>query len=135
MVRNRAHRDCLVADPQCSCTDPPYLSFGLELPPQKITYNPWTDSDCQSAEELAMNFCIWVSSYYDHPDLSGDIDGLDYRKRTDERTISSWTKEQWNRYYCEPAAVRSERYTYVHFWLTSLMMLNDSLDTYDISIN
>ncbi|KAF8067706.1 hypothetical protein FPV67DRAFT_1415804 [Lyophyllum atratum] len=88
--------------------DPPYLSFGYELPADHKTYNPWTDPDCKTPEELYKNFGFWVSSYYDHPDVSGTIHGLDYRKRTDHATITSWTPEEFRTNYCESAAVRSE---------------------------
>ncbi|KAF8067693.1 hypothetical protein FPV67DRAFT_1416215 [Lyophyllum atratum] len=88
--------------------DPPYLSFGYELPADHKTYNPWTDPDCKTPEELYKNFGFWVSSYYDHPDVSGTIHGLDYRKRTDHATVTSWTPEEFQRNYCESAAVRSE---------------------------
>ncbi|KDR72506.1 hypothetical protein GALMADRAFT_252616 [Galerina marginata CBS 339.88] len=93
--------------------DPPYLSFGYELPADHQTYNPWTDPNCKTPEELYQNFGFWVSSYYDHPDMSGSIHGLDYRKRTDQATITSWTPEEFQRNYCESAAVRSELRMYV----------------------
>ncbi|GLB39034.1 hypothetical protein LshimejAT787_0601960 [Lyophyllum shimeji] len=93
--------------------DPPYLSFGYQLPADEKTYNPWTDPDCKTPEELYQNFGFWVSSYYDHPDVSGTINGLDYRKRTDKATITSWTPEEFQRNYCESAAVRSELRMYV----------------------
>ncbi|THV03734.1 hypothetical protein K435DRAFT_817155 [Dendrothele bispora CBS 962.96] len=88
--------------------DPPYLSFGYKLPPDEKTYNPWTDPECKTPEELYQNFGTWVSSYYDHPDTSGSIHGLDFRKRTELATVPTWTAEEFERFYCESAAVRSE---------------------------
>ncbi|KAG6830960.1 hypothetical protein H0H92_013672 [Tricholoma furcatifolium] len=86
--------------------DPPYLSFGITLPPDEKTYNPWTDKDCKTPEELYQNFGFWVSSYWTHSDVSGTIHGLNYERRGATPTITTWTPEQFQRFYNEPAAVR-----------------------------
>ncbi|KAG6888431.1 hypothetical protein C0995_008248, partial [Termitomyces sp. Mi166 len=53
-------------------------------------------------------------SYYDHPDFhAASLKTLDYRKRTDHTTIASWTPEQFQRFYSESAATRSELRMYV----------------------
>jgi len=93
--------------------DPPYLSFGIPLPADEKTYNPWADPDCKTPEELYQNFGYWVSSYYDHPDVSGTIHGLNYEKRAGIPTVTTWTPEQFQRFYNEAAAVRSELRMYV----------------------
>ncbi|KAG5351086.1 hypothetical protein C0989_008023 [Termitomyces sp. Mn162] len=88
--------------------DPPHLSFGIVLPPDEKTYNPWTDKECKTPEELYQNFGFWVSSYWTHPDVSGTIHGLNYQRRGNTPTITTWTSEQFQKFYNEPAAVRSE---------------------------
>ncbi|KAF9002892.1 hypothetical protein BDQ17DRAFT_1242627 [Cyathus striatus] len=93
--------------------DPPFRSFGFDVPADSNPYIPWTDPDCKTPEELYQNFLYWVSSYYDHPSLPVSIHDLDFRKRTDNRTVSKWTPEQFAKFYCEPAAVRSELPMYV----------------------
>ncbi|KAH0581827.1 hypothetical protein J132_09537 [Termitomyces sp. J132] len=93
--------------------DPPHLSFGIVLPPDEKTYNPWTDKECKTPEELYQNFGFWVSSYWTHPDVSGTIHGLNYQRRGNTPTITTWTSEQFQKFYNEPAAVRSELRMYV----------------------
>ncbi|KAL0062747.1 hypothetical protein AAF712_010369 [Marasmius tenuissimus] len=94
--------------------DPPYLSFGYEVPKDVKTYDPWTDPDCKTPEELYQNFGFWVSSFYDHKNPHiGNLVDLDMRKRGDEYTVTKWTEEEFNKYYTADAAVRSELKMYV----------------------
>jgi hypothetical protein len=60
------------------------------------------------------NFQHWVSSYYKHPDIaSGKPSGMSFEKRTEKRTVSSWTEEQKEKYFDKLAAVRTELPSYV----------------------
>ncbi|KAG6825334.1 hypothetical protein H0H92_004051 [Tricholoma furcatifolium] len=89
--------------------DPTYLSFGITLPPHGKLYNPWTDEQCKTPAEICQNMGFWVSSYYVHPDsASGSIHGLNYERRGTNPTITRWTPEQFERFYSEPAIMRSE---------------------------
>ncbi|KAJ7804532.1 hypothetical protein B0H14DRAFT_2383634, partial [Mycena olivaceomarginata] len=89
--------------------DPPYTSLGYELPGQDSVYDPWTDPDYPTPEQLYNNFQHWVSSYYNHPDiLSGKPSGMSYEKRTEKRTYATWNEEQRAKYFDTVAAVRSE---------------------------
>ncbi|KAG6878224.1 hypothetical protein C0992_008439 [Termitomyces sp. T32_za158] len=89
--------------------DPPHLSFGIDLPRDAKVYNPWADPDYKTPEELYQNFTFWVSSYYDHPDFhAASLPDLDFHKRTDHTTIASWTPAQFQRFYTQSAATRSE---------------------------
>ncbi|KAG6915162.1 hypothetical protein DXG01_012957 [Tephrocybe rancida] len=88
--------------------DPPYVSFGIVLPEKEKTYDPWTDKGCKTPEEIQQNFGFWVSSYFTHPDVSGTIHGLNHERRAEVNTITSWTPEQLQRFYNEPAAARSD---------------------------
>ncbi|KAK0463045.1 uncharacterized protein EV420DRAFT_1265217 [Desarmillaria tabescens] len=87
--------------------DPPLVSIGIEVPDDAKPYDPWTDPEYKTAEELYGNFCQWVTGYYDHPSCP-TIYNMDFRKRTDRRSCTSWTSGQWARYYNEGASVRSE---------------------------
>lgn len=88
-------------------TDPPFVSLGIEVPDDAKTYDPWVDPEYKTAEELYGNFRQWVAGYYDHPSCP-NIYNMDIRKRSDQRSCTSWTPEQWAKYYDEDAAVRSE---------------------------
>ncbi|KAG7447219.1 uncharacterized protein BT62DRAFT_892859 [Guyanagaster necrorhizus] len=89
--------------------DPPSVSLGIQVPDDAKPYNPWVDPEYKTAEELYGNFCQWVTGYYDHPSCP-TIYNMDFRKRADQRSSTSWTPEQWAKYYDEGAAVRSEIY-------------------------
>ncbi|EEB93610.1 hypothetical protein MPER_07705, partial [Moniliophthora perniciosa FA553] len=79
--------------------DSPHLCFGYEVPEGEKTYDPWTDPNCKTPEELYQNFGFWVSSFYDHPNpLSGKLSDMDIRTRTDEVTATKWTPEEFGRY-------------------------------------
>ncbi|KAJ6611318.1 Alpha/Beta hydrolase protein [Mycena sp. CBHHK59/15] len=93
--------------------DPPYTALGYPLPGQENFYDPWTDPDYPTPEQLYDNFQHWVSSYYTHPDIaSGKPSGMSFEKRTEKRTVSSWTEEQKERYFDKVAAVRTELPSY-----------------------
>ncbi|KXN86988.1 hypothetical protein AN958_09331 [Leucoagaricus sp. SymC.cos] len=88
--------------------DPPYSALGYPMPVADNIYDPWTDPDYPTPAQLYDNFQHWVSSYYNHDIKSGSANGLDYSKRTGERTVSSWTPEQKDKYFDGVAAVRVE---------------------------
>ncbi|KAF8161114.1 hypothetical protein B0H34DRAFT_653831 [Crassisporium funariophilum] len=90
--------------------DPPYISFGYDLPPDSRVHNPWPKpSNGQTTEDLYRSFETWVSSYYNVPiNWSGDINALDHRPRGDVATVDSWTYDQRARYFTMEAALRSE---------------------------
>ncbi|EGN94678.1 hypothetical protein SERLA73DRAFT_96023, partial [Serpula lacrymans var. lacrymans S7.3] len=74
--------------------DPPHFSFGYPIPSDVEIYEPWTDPDCATPEELVQNFHYWVSSYFDHPGLaSGSFSGLDFRKRGERSSVTNMTQE------------------------------------------
>ncbi|KAK0497836.1 Alpha/Beta hydrolase protein [Armillaria luteobubalina] len=87
--------------------DPPFISLGIEVPDDANPYDPWVDPEYKTAEELYENFRQWVTGYYNHPSCP-TIYNMDFRKRSDQRSCTSWTPEQWIKYYDEGAAVRSE---------------------------
>ncbi|KAK7037590.1 hypothetical protein VNI00_011082 [Paramarasmius palmivorus] len=94
--------------------DSPHLCFAYEIPEGEKIYDPWTDPNCTTPEELYQNFGFWVSSFYDHPDpLSGKLSDMDIRTRTNEATLIKWTPEELSKYYTQDAAVRSELRMYV----------------------
>ncbi|KAG6828866.1 hypothetical protein H0H87_000563 [Tephrocybe sp. NHM501043] len=95
--------------------DPPHLCFGIEIPADARVYDPWTDPEFKTPEELYQNFMIWVSSYYDHPGftVATTLSNLDHRKRTNRTTIDSFTPEQHNRLDGHVAAARCELQMYV----------------------
>ncbi|EPQ57222.1 hypothetical protein GLOTRDRAFT_39020 [Gloeophyllum trabeum ATCC 11539] len=89
--------------------DPPYFAFGYELDGEVDPYNPWTDPNIKTHEERYRIFQYWVSSYYDHLDItSGSMSGLDYRHRTEQASIDSMSPEELSLMYEEAAAVRAE---------------------------
>ncbi|KAJ7884414.1 hypothetical protein B0H13DRAFT_1628696 [Mycena leptocephala] len=84
-------------------------TVGYTLPGQESFYNPFADPDCSTPEQTYDNFQHWVSSYYDHPDItSGETSGLSFEKRTEKRTCATWTDEQKAKYFDTSAAVRIE---------------------------
>jgi hypothetical protein len=88
--------------------------LGYTFPRQEAFYDPLTDPDCQTPEQIYDNFQHWVSSYYDHPDIaSGEPWGLSFEKRTEKRTYATWTGEQKAKYFDTAAAVRTELPAYV----------------------
>jgi hypothetical protein len=76
--------------------------LGYTFPRQEAFYDPLTDPDCQTPEQIYDNFKHWVSSYY-----------LSFEKRTEKRTYATWTDEQKVKYFDTAAAVRSELPAYV----------------------
>ncbi|KAJ7431521.1 Alpha/Beta hydrolase protein [Mycena galericulata] len=89
--------------------DPPYTALGYTLPGQETVYNPWTDPDYPTPEQVYDNFQHWVSSYYTHPDIaSGKLSGMSFEKRTAKRTVNSWTEDEKERYFDKVAAARSD---------------------------
>ncbi|KAJ6522715.1 Alpha/Beta hydrolase protein [Mycena capillaripes] len=89
--------------------DPPHIALGYTLPCQESFYSPFSDPDYPTPELIYDNFQHWVSSYYKHPDIaSGKPSGMCFAKRTEKRTVSSWTEEQKEKYFDTLAAVRSE---------------------------
>ncbi|KAK2463258.1 hypothetical protein APHAL10511_004913 [Amanita phalloides] len=93
--------------------DPPYLSFGMDLPSDVRLYNPWLDPEPSTAEERYGIFLAWVSSYTKVPKFddwyqSGDINALDGRKRADHASVDNWSTADLE-YMCEPeTAARCE---------------------------
>ncbi|KAJ7237967.1 Alpha/Beta hydrolase protein [Mycena rebaudengoi] len=93
--------------------DPPYTALGYALPGQQNFYDPWADPNYPTPEQMYDNFQHWVSSYYKHPDIaSGKPSGMSFEKRTEKRTVSSWTEEQKEKYFDKLAAVRTELPSY-----------------------
>ncbi|KAJ7605125.1 Alpha/Beta hydrolase protein [Mycena polygramma] len=89
--------------------DPPNSALGYPQPPDEHFYNPFTDPDYRTGEEIYENFEHWVSSYFTHPDIaSGKASGISYAKRTEKRTINNWTEEEKEKYVDKLAAARSE---------------------------
>ncbi|KAF9072658.1 hypothetical protein BDP27DRAFT_1217333 [Rhodocollybia butyracea] len=89
--------------------DPPASSLGYpEICNQEI-YDPWYDPEYQTPEEKFQGFCSWVSTYYDHPNLSINSPTFDELKHSSQdATILKWTAEEFSLFYDEKAAVRSE---------------------------
>ncbi|KAF8166313.1 Alpha/Beta hydrolase protein [Mycena galopus ATCC 62051] len=94
--------------------DPPYLGLGYSPPEDQNVYHPFADPDYPTPEEIYANFQHWVSSYYNHPDItSGNASGISYVKRTTKRTYETWTDAQKKGYFDTEAAVRTELPGYV----------------------
>ncbi|KAL0065579.1 hypothetical protein AAF712_007357 [Marasmius tenuissimus] len=95
--------------------DPPHLSLGYELNPERDFYNPWTDPDCKTPEETYRAFTHWVSSFFDHKSSdTGDFDDMDLTtKRSENPTIAQWTQEEFSKWVSPDAAARSELKLYV----------------------
>ncbi|KAF5337615.1 hypothetical protein D9758_014920 [Tetrapyrgos nigripes] len=83
-----------------------YLGY-QHVPPVKGAYNPFNhpDNKDKSVEEVYDEFALWASSYFDH-DLEAGVQGWDFRKYTDRRTISTWTEEEMERIYRPANAMR-----------------------------
>ncbi|KAJ7179679.1 hypothetical protein C8R46DRAFT_887763 [Mycena filopes] len=93
--------------------DPPYTALGYILPDQEKYYDPWTDPDYPTPEQLYDNFQQWVSSYYTHKNIgSGNREEMSFEKRTEKRTVAGWTEEQKEKYFDKVAAVRTELPSY-----------------------
>ncbi|EEB95792.1 hypothetical protein MPER_05184, partial [Moniliophthora perniciosa FA553] len=89
--------------------DPPHLVFAYEVPAGLTVYDPWTDPRFNTTEELFENFGFWVSSFYNHPNpFSGRIQDMDMSPRTDDTTVAKWTQAEFDKWFTEDAAVRSE---------------------------
>ncbi|KAK0460403.1 uncharacterized protein EV420DRAFT_209411 [Desarmillaria tabescens] len=87
--------------------DPPHLAFGYDQPPEG--YNPFTDPELKTAEEIFANFGYWVSTYYDHPDLaSRSPSGLDFSKRGTRPSIENMTPDDMKVTFDGEAAGRME---------------------------
>jgi hypothetical protein len=87
--------------------DPPFTALGL--PGSETFYQPMADPDYSALEEKYVNFQHWVTSYYKHPDIaSGKPSGLSSAKRTDKRTINSWSEEEKEKCFDVVAAARSD---------------------------
>ncbi|KAF8904870.1 hypothetical protein CPB85DRAFT_1563892 [Mucidula mucida] len=87
--------------------DAPHLAFGYDQPPEG--YNPFTDPDLKLPEEVFANFGVWVSSYYDHPDLASRTrKGLDFSKRGPKITLDNMTPEDTKDNFDGDAAGRME---------------------------
>ncbi|KAK7440951.1 hypothetical protein VKT23_016728 [Stygiomarasmius scandens] len=95
--------------------DSPHLCFGYEVPQKHKVYDPLTDPNCKTPEELYQNFGFWVSSFYEHPDpRSGKLEDMDIQStRAGDPTIMKWTSEEFAKFYTQDAAVRSELRMYV----------------------
>ncbi|THV03997.1 hypothetical protein K435DRAFT_650132 [Dendrothele bispora CBS 962.96] len=89
--------------------DPPATAIGYqEISTQKI-YDPWYDPEYKTPAEQFQNFCSWVSSYYEHPDLESYPPVFNEHKGDmTNATITKWSKEEFDKFYDEKAAVRSE---------------------------
>ncbi len=98
---------------QAQLADPPYLSFGMDLPPDVRLYNPWLDPEPSTREERYGIFLAWVSSYAEVPKFdewykSGNINALDGRKRAETASVDNWSP-RYLEYVCElEVAGRSE---------------------------
>ncbi|KAJ6509110.1 hypothetical protein DFH09DRAFT_942654 [Mycena vulgaris] len=89
--------------------DPPFLALGYPHPVPDGVYDPFKDPDCTTPDQLYENFKEWVSSYYEHPDISkGDRFGMSFEKRTEKRTISQWTENEKAKYCDTVSAVGSD---------------------------
>lgn len=72
--------------------DPPSIVFGLPLPPQ--TYSPELDSFIPAKSQTAA-FTIWITSYFQHGDLSTrDLNNLDYAVPATFRAPSIYNMSQ-----------------------------------------
>ncbi|KAK7458020.1 hypothetical protein VKT23_009928 [Stygiomarasmius scandens] len=89
--------------------DPAYSVFGYPPPQVPGLYNPFFDPDFKGTpEEKFRNFAYWVASYYDHDSSRGPA-GYDFRKLTDDNSLANWSEEDFNKYFCVDAAIRSEQ--------------------------
>jgi len=87
--------------------DPPFLAFGYDQPPEG--YDPFTDPDYPTPQAMFDNFSIWVSSYFDHPDLpSRTIHGLNFDKRGARPSIDNMTPAEMTVNFDATAAARTE---------------------------
>lgn len=98
---------------QAQSADPPYLAFGMNLPPDVRLYNPWLDPEPSTRKERYDIFLSWVSSYAEVPKFDewyqlGNINVLDGRKRAENASVDSWSP-QYLESVCElEVAARSE---------------------------
>ncbi|KAF9461916.1 hypothetical protein BDZ94DRAFT_1262496 [Collybia nuda] len=90
--------------------DPPYIALGHPPPTYSGAYYPFVDPDYTGAPEKFYDYFLrWVSSHYDHLDItSRDASGLDYRKGTERWTIDGWSDEQKALCIENVAAIRTE---------------------------
>ncbi|KAK7050645.1 Aminodeoxychorismate synthase [Favolaschia claudopus] len=89
--------------------EPPIEALGLPPPPLPTLYNAFTDPEYPAFSAKFQNFQNWISSYFEHPDLtSDDPAGLYVGKPLPEScgkssTFSRWSAEEKAR-YCEAKA-------------------------------
>ncbi|KAL0570732.1 hypothetical protein V5O48_011223 [Marasmius crinis-equi] len=78
-------------------------------------------------DEAYKNFAFWVSSFFDHKSLeSGNLVDMDImKKRSDEPTISKWSKEELIKWLTPEAGPRSEMPMYVEPMQNSLRNMTE----------
>jgi len=83
-------------------------SFGYDIP--KGGYIPTDDPDLKTPEEIGSAFTLWVSAYWNHPDIaSRSISGLQRNdKLGDKPSIAGMTPEQVQSTMDVPASVRAD---------------------------
>ncbi|KAG7087822.1 hypothetical protein E1B28_013761 [Marasmius oreades] len=115
-------------------TDPPYLCFGFKMPDIRY-YDTWTDPDLKTPQEKVQKFSVWVSSFFDHPNPdSGDVRDMDLTaKQGGNATVAKWTSKEFERYFSEGAAVRSDFPMYTEPMQTTLRELTEQV-FYDESL-
>ncbi|KAG7087844.1 hypothetical protein E1B28_013782 [Marasmius oreades] len=84
----------------CVLYEPPHVSLGYSVPPGEKPYIPWQDPDQKTPEDIARNFGLYVSSYFDHNDAnSADLRDMDTQsKMGSDPTITKWTAEELEKY-------------------------------------
>lgn len=105
--------------------DPPDVAFGYAPPVCEGKYDPLNDPDCITPDQVYDNFQVWVTSYFEHPNIaSGTPSGLSYEKRPSKRTISTWTEEEMAKYCDKRAAIRGDFSASVTLNLQRIIYIN-----------
>ncbi|KAJ7087027.1 Alpha/Beta hydrolase protein [Mycena crocata] len=89
--------------------DPPFVALGYPAPVLEGIYDPCNDPECTTVDQVYDNFQQWVSSYFQHSNITtGCPSGMSFEKLTERRTIAQWTEVQKARYCDKSEALRSE---------------------------
>ncbi|KAJ7671870.1 hypothetical protein B0H17DRAFT_192833 [Mycena rosella] len=96
--------------------DPSFGALGYPPPEVEGMYNPFNDPQATTDHQVFVNFQRWVTSYYQHPDITtGSPSGLSFEKFTNKRTISRWTADELAKCCEELPVIRSRTPPFVRF--------------------
>lgn len=88
--------------------DPASVTLGYPPPPIEGIYDPSSDPEATTPDQVFDVLQPWVSSYFKHSDIAtGHPAGLSREKFTDKQTTSQWTEAQMAQCFDKQAAIRS----------------------------